>query len=427
VPAISVVLPTRDRPEFVRQALGSLAAQEFEDFEVVVADNPRTAPCEEVMREFDDKRFRYLRAGRPLAMHDNWESGCAEATGDYVAVMIDKTIWLPSTMSRALGTLEEASASVISWWDSGFLPQDERSKLTTGYYFPSPHPGREPVEFSGTGELARAMAFDVPRGGEGAGYFRGKICFGLYRRDLLDAMRDRFGRLFPPIAPDYTSRVGALLTATSLVDAGAPLQLSFATEISTGRRVGAEPLAARRFLDEVDPGVVDRLPIPGVYASHHNIVAHDYLAAERLGVAELDRRNLAARVREDLDSVEHWPSGSVRREQYRLLAGAERRAGVSRIAIPVSRAARSIRRLGEGARTAPRRVHEAQHRALVQRPRLHRALRRMRGKPPAAAVPKAPPPPPTQTLAEAISAAESRLTNYPERRVRDLRRNQPAG
>jgi hypothetical protein len=405
MPTISVVIPTRDRPEFVRQALRSLLAQRFEDFEVVVADNPVTAPSEEVVAEFEDERIRYLRAERPLSMHDNWEAGCAGLRGDYVAVMIDKTVWLPSTMGRALGILEETSASVVSWWDSSFEPDDERSSLTEGAYYAYRHPPSEPTPFSGAEELSRAMAFDVRRGLEGPSYFRGKICFGLYRRDILDGIRDRIGRLFPPICPDYTSRTAALSIASTFVDAGVPLQLSFSSETSTGRQQGRDPLFAKRFLDEIDPGLVEQLPIPGVFASHHNIVAHDYLLAERLGEGELDRLNLANRAREDLDETE-WPDEELRREQYRLVAQAERRAGRSRMAIQAGRTAQRLRVRGAGAGAA---VREAAIRLVQRMPPLHRAVRRALGRPPGALEPEAS----SGTLSEAILAAESRLTAAP--------------
>ena len=38
-PFISIVLPTRDRPQFVAYSLASLANQNFKNFEVIVVDN----------------------------------------------------------------------------------------------------------------------------------------------------------------------------------------------------------------------------------------------------------------------------------------------------------------------------------------------------------------------------------------------------
>jgi glycosyltransferase involved in cell wall biosynthesis len=425
MPTISVVIPTRDRPQFVRQALKSLAAQTFSDFDVVVADNPANAPCDRVVSEFEDDRFRYLPAERPLSMHENWERGCAAASGEYVGVMIDKTLWLPSTMSRAIAIMEDHSASVLSWWTSSFVPSDEEADLTSGIYHPNPLEAPTPQEFSGAEELTRAMTFGVPRGSEGPSYFRGKICFGLYRQDVLDGMRRQFGGLFRPISPDYVSRVASLLTASRCVDAGASLQLSFMSRTSTGGRVSADPLVAKRFLDDIDPGLIDQLPIPGVFASHHNIVAYDYLPAEQKGVARLDRGNLARRAREDLDAIDRWPSRSVRRRQYRLLAAGERRAGISRMEVERTRARKSREHWSSETARRWHHLREAQYKALISRPQLHNSLRRLRGRPPLSPPSERPAPPAEpRTLAEAILSAESRISDYPDRDVRDLRRDQ---
>lgn len=403
MPTISVVIPTRDRPAFVRQALGSLVAQQFSDFEVVVADNPLNAPCKEVVAEFGDERFRYRRADRPLSMHDNWEAGCAEATGDYVGVMIDKTVWLPSTMSHAMSILEETSASVLSWWNAHFRPDDERSGLTEGDYHLYHHPPRGLTRFSGTGELEQAVSLSIPRGRQGPEWFRGKICFGLYRRDVLERIRGRIGRVFEPISPDYTSRIAALATAPSFVDAGVPLQLSYFSKGSTGARVQRDPVVAKRLLDEIDPGLVDRLPIPGVYTSQHNIVAHDYLLAERLEAAELNRQNLMVRAREDLALDVEWPNRKLRREQSRLLAEAERRAGYSRRDIWAGHTAVRLRPWIEAVRELP----TLPYRTILRAPRLHRAVRRVLGKPPVDPAWEAGVHP--NTLAGAISEAETQL------------------
>lgn len=327
--AVSVVLPTRDRPAFVRQALRSLVAQRFEDFEVIVADNAVAAECRDVVDSFGDPRFRYLRTPRPLAMHDNWEWACEAASGDFVAVMIDKTLWLPSTLRIAMGIAHGSAVSVdaVCWWDSVFKLEDEDRALDRGEYHPHPSSPRAPELVDPREQLQRSMSFDVRRGHEGPEYYRGKICFGLYRRDLLELIRARWGRVFPPISPDYSSRAFALASATTVVDAGIPLQLSLVSRTSNGARVARDPQWALSFLDEIDPALVDKLPIPGLYGSAHNMVAHDYELVASGGL-EIDRRHLTLRAREDLALAERWPSETIRRRQYELLRAAERRAGI---------------------------------------------------------------------------------------------------
>src|SRR5215203_5193076 len=92
MPFVSIVVPTRNRPDFVRCALESIRNQTFADFEVIVVDNHTGVPCRAVFDSVADDRFRYVVPDRPLAMYENWELGYRLTTGDYVTVLIDKTV-----------------------------------------------------------------------------------------------------------------------------------------------------------------------------------------------------------------------------------------------------------------------------------------------------------------------------------------------
>lgn len=377
MPALSVVLPTRDRPQFVRHALASLLSQEIDDFEVIVSDNAEKVPCRDVVDEIGDSRIRYLRPERPLSMHDNWEFGCDAASGDYVAVMIDKTVWLPSTARLALDAAERESVQVVSWWSAVFDPVDEARSLTEGGYWPLPYQATGPLRFDGREQLRRAISFAVRRGTEGGEYYRGKICFGIYRRDVLQALRERAGRVFPPISPDYTSRIVALASIPSFLDLGVALQLSFVSQSSNGARVDRDPRWAKHFLDAIDPNLVDRLPIPGLFSSQHNVVAHDYKLAEELAGMRVPDAALCRRAREDLDQIRPWPDRRLRREQMRILGAAERRAGLSRVDVQRKRIAE---RAGPAATMARERTLGATYRTLDRTP-LIRLARKVLSRP----------------------------------------------
>src|SRR5256886_916627 len=101
MPRFSVVVPTRDRPDLLEFCLESLASQTFDDFEVIVSDNAVTAPARDVFARWAHCGWRYLRPESPLPMHENFEVGCAQAKGDLVAVVIDKTALHPSALELA--------------------------------------------------------------------------------------------------------------------------------------------------------------------------------------------------------------------------------------------------------------------------------------------------------------------------------------
>lgn len=327
-----MLVPTRDRPDLLGFCLEGLAQQTLGDVEVVVADNPVELPARDVFERWRKDGWRYVRAAEPLTMHDNWESGLERTTGDFVSVVIDKTILHPSALELASRALDDdPDADLVSWWNDGYNPDDEAGEVGLGILVPTPDT-RDPERFDAATELRRMFSFDERRGVHPVGYFRGKIVFGAYSRELLARIRDACGRVFYPLAPDYTSRVPALALTRGAIDMGRPLLVSYNSRRSNGRRVSSAAAHAKSFVVGTEPGALERLPIPGLYSSVHNIVAHDYAtSARRLGadsLPELGRENLVRRAREDLELVS-WGSDEERDEQYALLEAEEKRLGIA--------------------------------------------------------------------------------------------------
>jgi glycosyltransferase involved in cell wall biosynthesis len=328
-PFVSVVVPTRDRPRFLHWCLAALAAQSFDDFEVVVHDNPTTTPASEVVTALGDPRVRYVRAEQQLSMCDNWEHAVSCARGEYVSVLTDKMALFPSALASLHAAVEQGAPQIVTWWNAAYLPVDEDHDLGPGYFVPTPPP-TGPVEYSLRETLEHRLAFDVRRNRVPRNeYVRGKIVFGAFRSDLVATIRDRAGGVFFPIAPDYTSMAAASVLCDRGLDLGRAHVVSFETRVSNGKLQQSNPDHARRFLHETDPTdrILSELPIPGLYTSLHNLVAYDLVSSlERVGATELaaclDRAQLASRAAEDLADIS-WRGRSVRSaraDQRALLA-----------------------------------------------------------------------------------------------------------
>jgi Glycosyl transferase family 2 len=336
MPRFSVLVPTRDRPDLLGFCLEGLAQQTFSDVEVVVADNPLESPAREVFERWRRDGWRYVSTPEPLPMHDNWEFGLQHATGEFVSVVIDKTILQPSALELANRALEDdPGADLVSWWNDGYNPDDEGGEVGDGILIPTPAT-RAPERFDPAVELRKMFSLDERRGVDPIHYFRGKIVFGAYARTLLERIRNACGQVFLPLTPDYTSRVAGLALTHGAIDIGRPLLVSYNSRRSNGQRVASTASFAKSFVLSTSPDALRRLPIPGLYASVHNLVAHDCVtSAARLApepLPELDRENLVRRAREDLDALV-WDSEEERREQYALLEAEEDRLGIER-AVP---------------------------------------------------------------------------------------------
>jgi glycosyltransferase involved in cell wall biosynthesis len=101
-PAVSVIVPTRDRPEMLERALASISRQTMQDWECVVVNDGAagsvTLP--------DDSRFRLLDHDRPHGPSAARNSGLRAARGEYVAFLDDDDELTPD----ALRVLRSAAA-----------------------------------------------------------------------------------------------------------------------------------------------------------------------------------------------------------------------------------------------------------------------------------------------------------------------------
>jgi hypothetical protein len=340
----SVVVPTRDRPDLLEFCLESLAAQTFDDAEVVVSDNATSLPARDVFDRWARPGWRYVTPERPVPMHENFERACAEAVGDHVAVVIDKTVLHPSALELVGGALKDDPADIVTWWNEGYHPADEAHELGKGRFHPTARIV-PPSLYDPAAELAGRFGNATRRGADPARYVRGKIVFGAFSRALLGRIREHTGRVFHPLAADYTSMVPACVLADRALDMGRPLLLSYNSARSNGRLQSVDAGHARRFIEAADPAIIDALPIPGLYASHHNVVAYDLVSSAARcpqgTTPPLDVANLLRRIREDLAEVV-WSDPAERAAQYAILEAAEAREDV-RPAPPERRPRRSVR------------------------------------------------------------------------------------
>jgi glycosyltransferase involved in cell wall biosynthesis len=102
-PLVSCILPTRDRPGFVAEALRGFLAQDYPRRELIVVDDGETS-VEQLIPV--DARIRYLRVSgvRPVGAKRNL--ACAQARGDVIAHVDDDDLYPPGRLTaqvRALG------------------------------------------------------------------------------------------------------------------------------------------------------------------------------------------------------------------------------------------------------------------------------------------------------------------------------------
>lgn len=108
-PLFSVIVPTYNRPEFLGECLASIAAQTIEDFECIVVDDGSNTAGPVIPA---DERFRLIALDTNRGVTHARQTGCDEATGQYLTFLDDDDQWTPNRLEIALEGLKQAPVAV---------------------------------------------------------------------------------------------------------------------------------------------------------------------------------------------------------------------------------------------------------------------------------------------------------------------------
>src|SRR5437764_677976 len=97
MPFLSIVIPLT-RLHYLKYSLASILAQPDNDVEVILAFNPR--PGIELGEIPEDRRVKVVTAPRFLPMHDNWDNGFKQTTGDWVTLLGDDDCYVPNAIAE---------------------------------------------------------------------------------------------------------------------------------------------------------------------------------------------------------------------------------------------------------------------------------------------------------------------------------------
>lgn len=102
-PVVTVVIPTYNHAHFLREALASLCAQTYPDWEAIVINNFSEDDTVEVVASFADSRIilENFRNNGIIAASRN--RGIALARGRYVAFLDSDDTWYPEKLARCMG------------------------------------------------------------------------------------------------------------------------------------------------------------------------------------------------------------------------------------------------------------------------------------------------------------------------------------
>lgn len=111
---VSIVLPAYNTQEhFLREAVESVLAQSYSNWELLVIDDSTVAPVENIIRLYQDQRIKYFRNPENIGMAETRNAGLKNAAGEFVAFLDHDDIWMPEKLAEQLKVMQQTNCNMV--------------------------------------------------------------------------------------------------------------------------------------------------------------------------------------------------------------------------------------------------------------------------------------------------------------------------
>jgi glycosyltransferase involved in cell wall biosynthesis len=106
-PLVSVLIPTYNKADFIKEAIESVLAQTYENFELIIVDDCSSDNTADIVKEFlDDNRVKFFQNERNLGIGGNWNKTLSYAKGKYIKYLMADDKFEPYLLEKYVKIME---------------------------------------------------------------------------------------------------------------------------------------------------------------------------------------------------------------------------------------------------------------------------------------------------------------------------------
>jgi glycosyltransferase involved in cell wall biosynthesis len=139
VPKVSVCMPSYNRKEYTTEAIDSVLAQSFSDFEIVITDDCSTDGVVEIIKDYasKDSRIHFYSNEANLGVYGNLNRAILLSTGEYIKPICNDDLLAPNCLEVFVDVLDKnPNVSLVTSFSKEFggndLVRDEKFFPGTG-------------------------------------------------------------------------------------------------------------------------------------------------------------------------------------------------------------------------------------------------------------------------------------------------------
>jgi len=128
IPAVSVIVPNYNHSRYLRRRIGSILAQTYQDFELILLDDCSTDHSREILESYaEDSRVKVaFNSTNSGCVFKQWNKGVRMARGRYIWIAESDDYSDPRFLSRLVSILEKCSDVTFAYCASCRVGEDEQ-------------------------------------------------------------------------------------------------------------------------------------------------------------------------------------------------------------------------------------------------------------------------------------------------------------
>ena len=124
---VSILMNCRDGEAYVKQAIDSVYAQTYQNFEIIFVDNHSKDASAKFANAYDEK-VRYLLTPEPMSLFSARNYGLAQCTGEYFCILDADDYWEKAKLEVQIKYLGENPSALFIYSNAKLLYQGKKIK-----------------------------------------------------------------------------------------------------------------------------------------------------------------------------------------------------------------------------------------------------------------------------------------------------------
>jgi len=109
---VSVIINCLNGEKFLREAIDSVYAQTYNNWEIILWDNASTDKTAEIGQSYDSK-IKYYKSEKVIPLGDARNKALKQCKGEFIAILDCDDIWAPDKLEKQIPLFKESSIGLV--------------------------------------------------------------------------------------------------------------------------------------------------------------------------------------------------------------------------------------------------------------------------------------------------------------------------